>query len=189
MEKKPKILLKLFISTFYLSAFTFGGGYVIVTLMKKKFVDQYRWIDEEEMLELVAIAQSAPGPIAVNGAIVVGYKLAGIAGTITAVIATILPPFLVISVISIFYEAFRDNRVVSLVLEGMQAGVAAVIASVVWEMAVGILLEKKWLSVLIMAGSLIAAACLSINAVFIILVCIAVGLLRTFAPKRKGDPS
>ena len=94
-----------------------------------------------------------------------------------------------ISVISIFYEAFRDNRVVSLVLEGMQAGVAAVIASVVWEMAVGILLEKKWLSVLIMAGSLIAAACLSINAVFIILVCIAVGLLRTFAPKRKGDPS
>ena len=149
MEKKHKILLKLFISTFYLSAFTFGGGYVIVTLMKKKFVDQYHWIEEEEMLDLVAIAQSAPGAIAVNGAIVVGYKLAGIAGTITAVIATILPPFLVISVISIFYEAFRDNQVVSLVLEGMQAGVAAVIASVVWEMAAGILLEKKWLSILV----------------------------------------
>lgn len=110
MEKKHKILLKLFISTFYLSAFTFGGGYVIVTLMKKKFVDQYHWIEEEEMLDLVAIAQSAPGAIAVNGAIVVGYKLAGIAGTITAVIATILPPFLVISVISIFYEAFRDRK-------------------------------------------------------------------------------
>ena len=71
MEKKHKILLKLFISTFYLSAFTFGGGYVIVTLMKKKFVDQYHWIEEEEMLDLVAIAQSAPGAIAVNGAIVV----------------------------------------------------------------------------------------------------------------------
>ena len=154
MEKKHKILLKLFISTFYLSAFTFGGGYVIVTLMKKKFVDQYHWIE-----------------------------------TITAVIATILPPFLVISVISIFYEAFRDNQVVSLVLEGMQAGVAAVIASVVWEMAAGILLEKKWLSILIMAASLIAAACLSINAVVIILVCIAVGLLKTFMPGRKGDPS
>lgn len=189
MEKKHKILLKLFISTFYLSAFTFGGGYVIVTLMKKKFVDQYHWIEEEEMLDLVAIAQSAPGAIAVNGAIVVGYKLAGIAGTITAVIATILPPFLVISVISIFYEAFRDNQVVSLVLEGMQTGVAAVIASVVWEMAAGILLEKKWLSILIMAASLIAAACLSINAVVIILVCIAVGLLKTFMPGRKGDPS
>ena len=94
-----------------------------------------------------------------------------------------------ISVISIFYEAFRDNQVVSLVLEGMQAGVAAVIASVVWEMAAGILLEKKWLSILIMAASLIAAACLSINAVVIILVCIAVGLLKTFMPGRKGDPS
>ena len=77
MENKKKILIKLFISTLYLSTFTFGGGYVIVTLMKKKFVDEYHWIEENEMLDLVAIAQSAPGPIAVNGAIVVGYKLAG----------------------------------------------------------------------------------------------------------------
>ncbi len=81
-EKRSVILKKLFISTFYLSAFTFGGGYVIVTLMKKTFVDQYHWIDEEEMLDLVAIAQSCPGAIAVNGAIVVGYKLAGLPGVI-----------------------------------------------------------------------------------------------------------
>ena len=74
MENRKKILMKLFVSTLYLSAFTFGGGYVIVTLMKKKFVDEYHWIEENEMLDLVAIAQSAPGPIAVNGAIVVGYK-------------------------------------------------------------------------------------------------------------------
>ena len=72
---KKKILAKLFVSTLYLSAFTFGGGYVIVTLMKKKFVDEYHWIEENEMLDLVAIAQSSPGAIAVNGAIVVGYKL------------------------------------------------------------------------------------------------------------------
>ena len=80
MEKKnkKKMLWKIFISTLYLSAFTFGGGYVIVTLMKKKFVDDYHWIEENEMLDLVAIAQSSPGAIAVNGAIVVGYKLAGI---------------------------------------------------------------------------------------------------------------
>ena len=81
-EKSRKtILWKLFISTLYLSAFTFGGGYVIVTLMKNKFVDEYHWIEENEMLDLVAIAQSSPGAIAVNGAIVVGYKLAGILGT------------------------------------------------------------------------------------------------------------
>ena len=72
MESKRKVLQKLFLSTLYLSAFTFGGGYVIVTLMKKKFVDEYHWIEENEMLDLVAIAQSSPGPIAVNGAIVVG---------------------------------------------------------------------------------------------------------------------
>lgn len=75
--KKKKKLLRLFIETFYLSAFTFGGGYMIVSLMKKKFVNEYHWIEEDEMLDLVAIAQSAPGAIAVNGAIVVGYKLAG----------------------------------------------------------------------------------------------------------------
>ena len=67
MKDKKNVLRKLFLSTLYLSAFTFGGGYVIVTLMKKKFVDQYHWIEEDEMLDLVAIAQSAPGPIAVNG--------------------------------------------------------------------------------------------------------------------------
>ena len=77
---RGSLLAKLFLSTLYLSAFTFGGGYVIVTLMKKKFVDEYHWIDEQEMLDLVAIAQSSPGAIAVNGAIVVGYKLAGMAG-------------------------------------------------------------------------------------------------------------
>ena len=76
MKSQKHLLSKLFISTLYLSAFTFGGGYVIVTLMKKKFVDQYHWIDDEEMLDLIAIAQSSPGAIAVNGAIVVGYKLA-----------------------------------------------------------------------------------------------------------------
>jgi len=89
---RRSLLCKLFISTLYLSTFTFGGGYVIITLMKKKFVDEYHWIDEQEMLDLVAIAQSSPGAIAVNGAIVVGYKLAGMAGVLTSVLATVIPP-------------------------------------------------------------------------------------------------
>ena len=185
MEKKHKILLKLFISTFYLSAFTFGGGYVIVTLMKKKFVDQYHWIEEEEMLDLVAIAQSAPGAIAVNGAIVVGYKLAGIAGTITAVIATILPPFLVISVISIFYEAFRDNQVVSLVLEGMQAGVGAVIAAVVYEMGLGVAQSRNAASILIMITAFVAACVFQVNVIYIVLICILIGIVRTCIHHKK----
>ena len=136
-------LRKLFLSTLYLSAFTFGGGYVIVTLMRKKFVSEYHWIDEDEMLDLIAIAQSAPGAIAVNGAIVVGYKLAGMLGVLVSVIATIIPPFVIISAISVCYNAFRTNLLVSLMLEGMQAGVGAVIASVVFEMGSGIVKEKK----------------------------------------------
>lgn len=104
-EKKKK-LLRLFIETFYLSAFTFGGGYMIVSLMKKKFVNEYHWIEEDEMLDLVAIAQSAPGAIAVNGAIVVGYKLAGISGVIVSVFGAVLPPFLIISVVSVFMKYF-----------------------------------------------------------------------------------
>ena len=99
MKSQKHLLSKLFISTLYLSAFTFGGGYVIVTLMKKKFVDQYHWIDDEEMLDLIAIAQSSPGAIAVNGAIVVGYKLAGIPGVLLCVLATVLPPFVIISIL------------------------------------------------------------------------------------------
>ena len=136
--KKAHVLFRIFISTLYLSAFTFGGGYVIVTLMKKKFVDQYHWIRQEEMLDLIAIAQSSPGAIAVNGAIVVGYKLAGLTGALTAILATVIPPFLIIWVIALFYDAFRSNRIISLLLEGMQSGVAAVIAAVVYEMAAGI---------------------------------------------------
>ena len=89
--------------------------------MRKKFVDDYHWIDEDEMLDLVAIAQSAPGPIAVNGAIVVGYKMAGLLGIFISVLATIIPPFVIISVISVFYEIFKTNLIVSLILECMQA--------------------------------------------------------------------
>ena len=101
-EKEDNLLWKLFLSTLYLSAFTFGGGYVIVTLMKDTFVDKYQWISEKEMLNYVAIAQSAPGAIAVNGAIVVGYQLAGFMGVFVAVLGTILPPFIIISIISAF---------------------------------------------------------------------------------------
>ena len=143
MESKCRVLQKLFLSTLYLSAFTFGGGYVIVTLMKKKFVDEYHWIEENEMLDLVAIAQSSPGPIAVNGAIVVGYKLAGMVGVLVSIIGTIIPPFLIISVISVCYQAFRDNFFVSQMLEGMQAGVGAVIASVTYEMGAGVVKGKS----------------------------------------------
>ena len=184
MKKKREVLQKLFLSTLYLSAFTFGGGYVIVTLMKKKFVDEYHWIEEDEMLDLIAIAQSAPGAIAVNGAIVVGFKLAGVTGALTAIIATIIPPFVIISLVSVFYQAFRSNFFVSQMLEGMQAGVGAVIASVVYEMAAGVVHGKNLTSLLIMAGAFAATCIFNVNVVAVILVCI---LLESSEPlRRKG---
>lgn len=170
-EAKAKVLWKLFISTLYLSAFTFGGGYVIVTLMKKKFVDDLHWIDEKEMLDLVAI--------------VVGYKLAGIAGVLVSILGTMLPPFVIISVISAFYQAFRSNFFISQMLEGMQAGVGAVIASVTYEMGAGIVKEKDAVSVGIMIGAFIVSCIFGVNVVLIILVCGLLGVIRTLFAKRR----
>ena len=185
MKTKKEVLKKLFFSTLYLSAFTFGGGYVIVTLMKQKFVDELHWIEEEEMLDLIAIAQSAPGAIAVNGAIVVGYKLSGIVGALVAILATIIPPFLIITAISFFYELFRDNFVVSSLLSGMQAGVGAVIASTVWNMGGGVVKQKDPANLLIMAAAFVAACVFRVNVVYIILTCIAIGIVRTVLNQRR----
>ena len=166
---------KLFISMLYLSAFTFGGGYVIVTLMRKKFVDEYHWIEEDEMLDLVAIAQSAPGAIAVNGAIVVGYKIAGIIGIAVSILSTIIPPFVIISVISVFYQLFKENIWIASLLDGMQAGVGSVICVVVWQMAAGIIRLKKAVYLLIMVLAFVANYVFNINVIYIILICIALG--------------
>ena len=174
-------LLKLFLSTLYLSAFTFGGGYVIVSLMKNKFVDDYHWIEENEMLDLIAIAQVSPGAIAVNGAIVLGYKIYGILGVIVCVIATIIPPLIIISIISLFYNLFKDNIFVSLMLEGMQAGVVAVICNVVYEMFLN--LENNSLNYLILVSSFIASYYFKINVVIIIFTCIFIGLIKTLAKR------
>ena len=183
--ERSKVIGKIFVSTLYLSAFTFGGGYVIVTLMKKKFVDEYHWIEENEMLDLVAIAQSSPGAIAVNGAIVVGYKLAGILGALVAILGTILPPFVILSVISVCYNAFRSNYYVAQMLSGMQAGVGAVIASVTYDMGAPIVKEKDPVSLLIMAGAFIAAWLLEINVIYIVIACGLLGVIRTLLAKRR----
>ena len=185
VQRKKKRLLYLFVQTFYLSAFTFGGGYVIISLLQRKFVNEYHWIEEEEMLDLTAIAQSAPGAVAVNGAIVVGYKLAGAAGVLISILGTVIPPFVILSLISVCYQAFRENWLVSHMLEGMQAGVGAVIASVTYEMGAGVLKEKDFLSVWILAGAFFASVFLEINVVWIVLVCAGIGVLRTLAGRRK----
>ena len=175
-----KLLWKLFLSTLYLSAFTFGGGYVIVTLMKSKFVDEYKWITEKEMLNITAIAQSAPGAIAVNAAIVVGFRLAGFIGVLVAVLGTIIPPFIIISLISLFYEVFRQNQMITLLLGGMEAGVAAVVVAVSVEMAFGVIKEKDTILTIMMVAAFIANAVFNISVIIIILISVLMGITLHF---------
>ena len=182
-----KQYVKLFTSTFSLSAFTFGGGFVIIPLMKKKFVDEMGWLEEEEMLNYAAIAQSSPGPVAVNAAILVGYRLAGIPGALTAIFGTVLPPLIILSVISLFYEAFRTNPVVSAVLKGMQSGIAAVICDVVLNMGGKVVKKKEWISVLLMLLAFAANFILKINVMYVILVCAVIGVLRVTVFDRKEE--
>lgn len=190
MKKDKSIYWTLFASTFQLSAFTFGGGFVIVPLMKKKFVDNLEWIDEEDMIDIAAIAQSSPGAIAVNGAILLGYNVAGLLGALISAIGTILPPLIIISVISLFYSAFRDNRIINALLKGMQAGIAAVVIDVSISMATTIIKTKKIVSILMFAGAFVATFFFNVSLVIIILVCAMIGVISVlYQEKKEGKAS
>lgn len=178
MERKAK-LWELFKSTLYLSAFTFGGGYVILSLMKDTFVDRLGWISQDEMLDMTAIAQSAPGAVAVNAAVVVGYETLGLAGMFVAILGTIIPPLVLISVISIAYEAFITNQYIATFLKGMQAGVGALIIKVVIDMARDLFKIKSAVIPLIMLASFIAGFFFNISVAYIILFLIIVGVIYT----------
>lgn len=185
-KKEKNRILKLFFSMLYISSFTFGGGFVIITLMKKKFVDEYKWIDEKEMLDITSIAQSSPGAIAVNAAVIVGKKLGGIPGIIAAVTGTIIPPLVIISVISVFYNAFADNKYVSLVLRGMQSGIAAVILDVVFSLSSDFFRNKKIYEICLIFISFILVFFFGINVIIIILASAALGIITLLLRKRKA---
>ncbi len=188
MMKKPlSFYWKLFLSTFTISAFTVGGGYVIVPLMRKKFVDKLHWIEDQEMLDLVAIAQSAPGVMAVNASILVGYKISGIKGALVTILGTVLPPLITITLISLGYEAFSSNQVVRLALMGMQAGAAAVIANVVINMAKDIFKKRHWKPIAMMVLAFVAAVVFQINVVIIILACGVIGAVDILLVKEKKE--
>ena len=184
-KEKAALLCKLFLSTLYISAFTFGGGFVIVTFMKRKFVDQYHWIDEDEMLDITALAQSSPGAIAVNAAILVGWKVAGFFGMVVSVLGTVLPPMVILSVISLIYQKFAQNTYVKFVLTSMQAGVAAVILDVVCSLGGKVLSEKQWVYYAVMILAFIATFFLDVNVVYIILAAAAVGIVQALVAKRR----
>lgn len=182
---KENKLWKLFTSTFTLSACTFGGGFVIVSLYKKKFVEELKWLEEDEMLDITAIAQSSPGPIPVNASVILGYRIHGILGSVVAILGTIIPPFIIISLISVFYKQFKNNEVIAVALQVMRAGVAAVILDVVVNLAKNVIKLKNILYIIVMIVAFIGTYFFNVGAMYIIFSCLVIGLVTVLLDYRK----
>ena len=188
MKKRAdkKTLWQLFRTMFVLSACTFGGGFVIVSLMKKKFVEELGWLEEDEMLDITAITQSSPGPLPVNASVIIGYRISGLLGSCVAVLGTIIPPMVIISIISVFYNEFRTNPVIAIALQVMRAGVAAVILDVVWNLCENVCKTRRALYIGMMVVAFAAVFFFDVSAMLIILSCLAVGIAGLLIHLKSG---
>lgn len=173
----------IFKATFLISAFTVGGGMVIIPLLKKKFVDEYGWINDKETLDIAAIAQSLPGVMAVNASIMLGHRMAGLAGTLVTTLATVLPPLITMTIIAFFYDLFAHNYYVQMMLKGMQCGATAIIISVACNLAKKLITKKQLIPILIFIGTFIAALVFEVNLMYCVLVDALIGLLLLRNPK------
>lgn len=180
-----QIYWKLFLTTLLLSASTFGGGFVIISMMKQKFATQLGWLQDDEMLDMTAIAQSSPGALGVNIAIVVGYRIKKFWGAVVCTLGAVIPPLVIISIISVFYNQFKDNTYIAIALQVMRAGVAAVICDVVIDLANNIIKTKSLLWIVMMCLAFAATCFFGVGAIVIILVCGTIGFLKVFADDRK----
>ena len=186
-EKTQGKLGQMFVSMLAISACTFGGGFVIVSLMKKKFVDEYGWLDESEMLDYTALSQSCPGAIAVNAAILVGWRVGGAAGMLAAVLGTVLPPLGILTVVTMFYSAFAGNPYVAMLISGMQAGVAAVLCDVVLSMGRGVLSQRSAIKNAVMVAAFLAVAVAGVSVAWVIAGAALLGaLLQMITRKEAG---
>lgn len=179
MERTQKAdahrLWVLFKTCFVISCCTFGGGLVIISMLQKKFVEELGWIEQEEVMDMVAIAQSCPGVMAVNTSIIIGYRIGGVCGALLTALGTVTPPMIILTIVSLFYAQFRSNYVIALLLKGMQAGVAAVMINVTVTMCRNVLKDRKLVPVLLLIGSSVAAVVFQVDIIVIILVCAVIG--------------
>ena len=188
MQKNLKFYITLFLQTFKISAFTFGGGYVVVPMVRKYFVRKKELFSEEELVEMAATAQSSPGAIAVNLSVLSGYRTLGRLGAAVSCIASVLPPLLLISMISIGYDAFSSSRVVSAILKGMEAGVAALIVDMTIDMCRTIFRERRLILTLLVPATFLASSVFHINVCLLIpgsaLLCLAECKIREQVRRR-----
>lgn len=183
----PGRLWRLFYTMLTISAFTFGGGFVIVSLMKRRLVEDLHWLEEDEMLDMTALAQTCPGAIAVNASILVGRRVAGIPGLIVAVAGTLVPPILILSGISMIYEAFAANEWVRAAMTGMQAGVAAVVTDVVLSLGGNVVKKRDAIHIALMVVAFVCGCLLKVNVLWIILGAALVGLTRALLRRKGGE--
>ena len=167
----------LFTSTFLISAFTVGGGYVIIPLLRAKYVDEYGWLTDKETLDLVAIGQSLPGVVAINSTVLMGYRMAGIPGALVAAFATALPPLITISLISLAYDAVAHNPYIELVLKRMHCGATALIVNVAIDLVRKQLKKKLILPLAIIVITFIANFFFDVNIMALVLIDGLVGLI------------
>lgn len=178
-----KKVLTLFTTFFRIGAFTFGGGYAMIPLIQREIVETHKWLDEDDILSVIAISESTPGPIAINMATFVGYKTAGVLGSVMATLGVVLPSFIVILLVSGLLREFYTLPVVGYAFEGIRAGVLALIAKALWT------LYKKsphdWFSYVLMALSFAAAAFFGVSAIIIIVTCALCGYLASLFKARR----
>lgn len=181
MEKGKTCFWLLGINLF-ISAFTFGGGYVVVPMIRRYFVERKQYFSEEELVNMAAVAQSTPGAIAINLSALAGYRVAGMAGAVFSCIAAVLPPLAILSIVSAFYEAFAANAVIAAVLKGMQAGVAALIVDLVVDMCRMVIKEHSALLTAMIPCAFFGSFVLKINVALILgvscLLCVGQVLLK-----------
>ena len=168
-------MLKLFITFFKIGLFTIGGGYAMIPLIERDVVERNRWVCKEEFLDLLAVAQAAPGVFAVNISIFIGYKLRGVWGSIVAAIGNVLPSVLIILAIAFFFSSFSDNRVVNNIFMGLRPAVVALIAAPVFSVAKSA--RIGWTNVWIPVLSALLIVCFGVSPIYIIMVAVVAGIL------------
>ena len=185
-QSKLSLYWKLFSISFSISAFTFGGGYVVIPMLKKYFVDDLELITESELMNMSAIAHTTPGSIAVNMTVLVGYKIAGVPGALLTGIGTVMPPIIILTIISHFYEAFRSNTYIAAILKGMEAGVGATIVDLVINMSATLVQEKNILFNILAPLTFIASFVFGINILLIIAIAAILSYLQVVIKSKRG---
>ena len=183
MKDSIKRALELFTVFFKIGLFTFGGGYAMIPIIQKEVSEKRKWITDEDILDIIAIAESTPGPIAINSATFVGYKTAGFWGAFCSTLGVTLPSFCIILLISGILDIFKDNPYVQNAFWGIRAGVLALILKALYSMYKQT--KKNALAYIVMALSFVLSAILNLNVLYIIIACGVFGLVTSLIAKRR----